>query len=318
MRPTFRLVRATAAIAAIVVVSLALTGCGRIFGGEPVKQLPVYTPHSGKLKVVTSIQVWADIAQTISGDLAEVKSVITNPNQDPHSYQITARDQLLVNQADLTVTNGLNYDQFFSTMAQRKPNAKRYMQADVSMISQGFEDKTSKFGMNEHFWYDLETARNFSGEMVYRLGLGLVDDRQTLRNNQRAFDRALDKVVAKQYRLAKELAHKRVLMTESFAFYMVHNLKLENWTPPAYLKAVEEETDAPPATMKEISTMLAAHKLDAIIVNKQTETTQTTQIIKWAKSAGVPVVELGEVLPANTHYLQWMSDNLDAIAGALK
>ena len=317
MRPTFRLARATLSAAIIVASALALSGCYSL-GYQPVKQLPVYTPHTGKLKVVTSIQVWADITQTIAGDLAEVKSVITNPNQDPHSYQITARDQLLVNQADLTVTNGLNYDQFFSTMAQRKPNAKRYMQADVSMISQGFEDKSSKFGMNEHFWYDLETARNFSGEMVYRLGLGLRDDRQTLRNNQRAFDRALNKVVAKQTALSAVVAHKRVLMTESFAFYMVHNLKLENWTPPAYLKAVEEETDAPPAAMKKISTMLAAHKLDAVIVNKQTQTTQTAQIIKWAKAAGVPVVELGEVLPANTHYLQWMSDNLDAIATALR
>ncbi|MFM5905917.1 MAG: metal ABC transporter solute-binding protein, Zn/Mn family [Micrococcales bacterium] len=318
MRSTLRLNRVMLAAAAIVVVSMALTGCGRIFGGEPVKQLPAYTPHDGKLKVVTSIQVWADIAQTIGGDLAEVKSVITNPNQDPHSYQVTARDQLLVNQADLTVYNGGNYDQFFSTMAQRKPNAKRYMQTDVSMISHPAEDKNSKWGMNEHFWYDLETARNFSGEMVYRMGLGLVDDRQTLRNNQRAFSRGLDKLVSKQAALAKELAHKRVLMTESFAFYMVHNLQLENWTPPAYLKAVEDETDAPPSTMQEIEQLLTSHKLDAVIVNKQTETTQTTQITKWAKAAGVPVVELGEVLPANTSYLRWMNDNLDAISKALQ
>ena len=66
-----------------VVVAVALAGCGRS-GASAV-------PASGagataKLQVVAAENFWGSIASQLGGTKAVVKSIIVNPNADPHTY----------------------------------------------------------------------------------------------------------------------------------------------------------------------------------------------------------------------------------------
>ena len=61
---------------------------------------------------MASTNVWGDIAHQISGDLATVDALIYDQNQDPHSFEASARDQLLIENADIVIMNGGGYDDF--------------------------------------------------------------------------------------------------------------------------------------------------------------------------------------------------------------
>ena len=69
------------------------------------------------LTIVSSTNVWGDVASSVGGDLVQVVSIIDSFSQDPHSYEASARDQLAVNDADVVVANGGGYDSFIDTLA---------------------------------------------------------------------------------------------------------------------------------------------------------------------------------------------------------
>nr|WP_272905498.1 zinc ABC transporter substrate-binding protein [Sediminivirga luteola] len=87
-----------------------VAGCGSGQGADAGQG------DSGALQVVTSTDVYADIVSTIGGDLVEVTPIIDDPAIDPHSYEATAQDQLVLSRADVVVINGGGYDEFVEMM----------------------------------------------------------------------------------------------------------------------------------------------------------------------------------------------------------
>ena len=48
---------------------------------------------SGRLQVVAAENFWGNIARQLGGDKVTVRSIITNPDTDPHDYEPTAADK---------------------------------------------------------------------------------------------------------------------------------------------------------------------------------------------------------------------------------
>ena len=61
---------------------------------------------NGKVKVVASTDVYADIAKQVGGDYVEVTALIASTSTDPHSYEATSADRLKAKDASLIVING--------------------------------------------------------------------------------------------------------------------------------------------------------------------------------------------------------------------
>ncbi|WP_068155530.1 metal ABC transporter solute-binding protein, Zn/Mn family [Rhodococcus phenolicus] len=101
MRLSPRTRAATAAVALAGVTALSLTACGS--GSDS---------DSGGIKVVASTNVWGSVAQAVAGDRLEVRSLITEPSADPHSYEASPADAAALSDASLVVYNGGGYDQF--------------------------------------------------------------------------------------------------------------------------------------------------------------------------------------------------------------
>ena len=64
---------------------------------------------NGKIKIVTTTQMIADVARNIAGDNAEVISVM-GPGVDPHLYKATQGDLQKLNNADIIFYNGLHLE----------------------------------------------------------------------------------------------------------------------------------------------------------------------------------------------------------------
>ena len=97
-----------AAVTAVVAGAIALAGCG---SAEPSG-----VPATGKLQVVAAENFWGSIAAQLGGQDVEVRSIIVNPNTDPHSYEPTAANARTMAGAQMTIVNGIGYDEWASRL----------------------------------------------------------------------------------------------------------------------------------------------------------------------------------------------------------
>lgn len=86
------------ALAALAVLPLILTGC-------------IGTAHQdNKPSIVVTTNILADVVQNLAGDQAQVHTLMP-ANVDPHSFEISAQQAAVLNEADLVVSNGLNLEE---------------------------------------------------------------------------------------------------------------------------------------------------------------------------------------------------------------
>ena len=77
------------------------------------------------MRVVAAENFWGSIAAQLGGDRATVDSIITNPNQDPHSYEPTASDARRLATAQLVIVNGVGYDPWAPKLLSANPASGR-------------------------------------------------------------------------------------------------------------------------------------------------------------------------------------------------
>ena len=113
----------------------------------------------GRLKVVTTFTVIADIARNVAGDRAEIVS-ITRPGAEIHGYQPTPQDLVGASDADLVLRNGLNleawFDQFIANLGDI-PSATVSDGVEPIPIAEGSYEGQS----NPHAWMGLEGALSY-------------------------------------------------------------------------------------------------------------------------------------------------------------
>src|SRR5271170_3250266 len=72
------------------------------------------------LKIVAAENFYGGVAQQIAGSGATVKSILTNPNQDPHEFTTNASTAKAVADADIVIYNGLSYDPWMDKLLGTK------------------------------------------------------------------------------------------------------------------------------------------------------------------------------------------------------
>jgi zinc/manganese transport system substrate-binding protein len=303
-----------ALVGALAVVSLAACGTA--------------TPasDSGKIKVVASTNVWGSVVQAVGGDAVEVKALLDDPSADPHSYESKPADAALVKDAKLVVFNGGGYDDFFAKLitsdATKKVEAFPLREHDHAEATSQTPTSEAPAGdghdheQNEHVWYDLHTVRAVAEAAANELGAIAPDKKATFEKNTADFSAKLEELEKKVDGIGKG---KKVAATEPIAHYLLDETGAEDVTPEAFSKAIEEESDVPAAALAEMNKLVEGKQVNVLVENTQTENQVTKQVVEKAKTAGVPVVQVTETLPAGvTGYLDWMSKQVDALAQALK
>ena len=72
-------------------------------------------PVSSTTKVVASFSILGDMVQNVTGDLAEVTTIV-GPNADAHLYTPNVEDALAVTKADVIFVNGLGFETWSKTL----------------------------------------------------------------------------------------------------------------------------------------------------------------------------------------------------------
>jgi zinc/manganese transport system substrate-binding protein len=311
------------ALALSTVTAFLLSGCAVIGSPTDVAE-PTEAPFTG-LTVVSSTNVWGDIAKSIGGDRVEVISIIESFSQDPHSYEASARDQLAVNDADLVIANGGGYDSFMDTLATAAGQDNivyaylpdELAEEDTKAKEDDGHDHDHADG-NEHVWYDFHVVEDFANRLASKLASLDPEFAADYSDNLVEF---LDQIEILEDRVAQvsgTASGAKVISSEPVADYLLTELGLENITPSGFSEAIEEETDVSPKDLLEMQNLLKSGSVALFVVNPQTGSVQVDGLIKTAEENQIPIVELSELLPTNTRYFEWMEENIALVEEALR
>ena len=294
---------------AIVSASLiALTGC------SPT-ETKRWTSGTGEIKIVASTNVWGSVANLVAGDLATVDAIIYNINQDPHSYELTARDQLLINEADIVIMNGGGYDDFIQTAVDADPTPA----ITVNAFMASGDDETR----NEHIWYDVDQVGDVAaviGAAIESIDESKMDEvesrvadfREELAKRKAQLDQR-QKALLAAYISQEELS---VFQTEPLVAYLVEDAGYIDATPAEFSEAVEEDRDVPPAIMKEATDLIKRGGVGAIFVNNSTQTQQIETLLNL--NPAIPVLSFGELLIQDPDTLEFDGGYFEMLDSAIK
>jgi zinc/manganese transport system substrate-binding protein len=290
-----------------IALSLALAGCSS--AATPQKD-------DGLIHIVASTNVYGDIAKRIGGDRVSVTSIISDPSQDPHSYEADAQVQLALSKADLVIQNGGGYDDFVDTLLKGAKNPKVTL-LDATTIS-GYDQKPATGEFNEHLWYDFPTVKKVAAKIESSLAKLDPTDASTFAARSSTFTGAVGMLESTEASLKASIAGDGVAITEPVPLYMLDAMGLVNKTPEKFSAAIQEGTDVSPVVLAETLALFSDHAVKLLAYNEQTSGPQTEQVLVAAKKAGVAVVAARETLPAGKGYIEWMTGTLDAMTKALK
>lgn len=294
--------RSVFAIALTALTALALTGCS---AGS--------SAGDGKIRVVASTNVYGDIASTIAGNAVEVTSLMSDPAQDPHSFEASAQSQLAVSKADILIENGGGYDDFMGTLRSGSKNTK----ATVLNVVDISGKKADNGELNEHVWYDFPTIEKFTTALTDALAKADPSQKATFTKNADAFSGKLAALQNREAELKTKYAGEGAAITEPVPLYLLDAIGLVNKTPEKFSAAIEGGTDVSPLVLQETLALLSGHQVKLLAYNEQTSGPETERVLAAAKQAGIPVVPVTETLPKGKDYIGWMNANLDAVESAL-
>jgi zinc/manganese transport system substrate-binding protein len=269
------------------------------------------TDHQGATpSVVASTNVWGSVASAVTGDHTSVKAIISNPADDPHSFEVTPADAAAIADASLVVYNGGGYDHWVDDVLSTH---KGVQAVDAySLLSASVPQPA-----NEHVFYDLETAKAVANQIADKLAQADAEHANDYKANAAKFADQADTIAAAERAIGASHAGASVVATEPVAHYLLANSGIADKTPEGFTKAIEQDTDPSPADLAALLDLIKTRQVSALVYNSQTQTDVTKQIQDAAQQASMPIITVTETLPAGTDYLTWQRQAVDQLESQL-
>ncbi|MHB1527450.1 MAG: metal ABC transporter solute-binding protein, Zn/Mn family [Candidatus Dormibacteria bacterium] len=296
-----------ASLVGVMLLGALLVGCGAA-SSTGSGQSPSGT---GSIQAVGAENEYGNVIQQIGGPYVTVQSIMTNPNVDPHTYEASTRDALMVGAAQLVVQNGLGYDSFMNRLESAASAPGRVVLTVASALGYGAGTR------NPHLWYDPSTMARLAPIIARDLGRLRPQDKSY-------FESASNRFVASLEPWSREIRHLKagfggasVAVTEPVADYLLQSGGLVVATPWALQAAIMNGVDPSPQDVVLGDNLLAHHQVKVLIYNQQAVDSTTASFLALARAHGVPVVGVYETMPAHYSYQTWMAAETTAIYNAL-
>ncbi len=218
--------------AALVVLPPVLAACG--------SSSTAGVSSSGVVAVVAAENQYGNVASQIGGRYAQVSSVVSNPNTDPHSYEVSPSVANAVAGAALVIQNGAGYDAYMDKVESASPNSNRKV-VDVQRLL-GLPDDTP----NPHLWYDPRTMPAVAGAIGSDLAALDPEHVTYFRANVTKFDASLQPWLDAITAFKAQHAGTAAATTEPVADSLLSAMGIDNLTPFAFQADVMNGTDPAP------------------------------------------------------------------------
>ena len=281
----------------VTLVSLITVGCSN-------KQNS--TSQSDKISIVTTTNVYSDIAKNIVGKYGTATAIIDKSSVDPHDFDPTTADAKKVAQANIIVANGLGYDSWMNKLAKS---------VDKKPVLVGEDLMGLKSGNNPHIWYNLDMPTKYVEYLVKRLSKLDKKHAAYFKENGEKYLAKIDKI--KQLAQANKGDQKPVFVSEPVFDYALQEAGYKIGDKE-FEEAIENGTDPSPKTINEMNNSIKQKKIAFFVNNTQASSSTVKSFVKLAKKNNVPVLNVRETIPNNTTYLAWMKENYQKLADIQK
>lgn len=255
---------------------------------------------------------YADVIAQIGGPYVTATAIMSDPNTDPHSFEVSPRIEGQVAQADLIVENGLGYDDWADKMIAATPRPRRIV-INVQKLRH-LPDSTP----NPHLWYDPATMPAVAAAVAAALGKLDPAHAAYFTGQAAVFDASLKPWDAALAALRKDYPNAPVAVTEPVGDYMLQAAGTDILTPFALQAAIMNGTDPAPQDVSRQNQLLSQGKVRVFVYNQQVTDPLTNSFLALAHQHGVPVVGVYETMPTpGYHYQGWMVAEVAALRRAL-
>jgi zinc/manganese transport system substrate-binding protein len=269
-------------------------------------------PSSGKLRVVAAEDFWGSIAAQLGGNRVEVTSIIANPAADPHDYEPTSEDARTMAGAQMSIVNGIGYDEWAAKLLAADPDSGR-VELTVGDVL-GLRD-----GDNPHQWYSPTSVQRVIGQITADYEKADPGHASYFKRRRTAFETAglaeYDELISQ---IKAGYSGTPVGASESIFEPLAPALGLKLITPKGFLDAVAEGTEPTPADKATAEGQISGRQIKVWVDNSQNATPDVQRLGDAAKGAGVPIATVTETLtPEGASFQAWMTRELRGLRAAL-
>jgi zinc/manganese transport system substrate-binding protein len=293
-----------AAVALLAVALLALAGCG---GGGATAEA------GGKVNVVAAEDFWGSIAEGVGGDRVAVTDIITNPAADPHDYEATGNDARAFAGAQVSIVNGIGYDEWASKLLAANAEDSR-VEVEVGDVL-GLEA-----GDNPHQWYSPESVHEVIDALVEAFEEADPGNDSYYEERAAAFEKkGLARYNALIAQIKEEFNGTKVGASESIFEPLAPALGLDLVTPDGFMDGIAEGTEPSPSDKSTADHQIEDGEIDLWFYNSQNATPDVKRLNEAAEAAGIPIATVTETLtPEGASFQAWMARELEGIQKALR
>ena len=267
----------------------------------------------GRIRIVVAENVWGSIVEQLAGPDADVSSIISNPDADPHDYEPTARDARTIASAQYVIMNGLGYDGWAQKLLDANPASDR------SVLNVG-DLLGLDAGANPHQWYSPKSVRQFIarvGSDIAKLDPG---HRAAYERRVHAYESSglgeYDRLLAE---IRRRFAGTPIGASESIVAPWAAGLGLRMITPARFLDAIAEGNEPTRSDKATVDAQIADREIKVLVYNSQNATPDVQRLVDAARRREIPVTTITETLvPEDATFQAWQVRELRALLDALE
>ena len=263
----------------------------------------------GKIDVVAAENFYGSVAQEIGGDRVSVTSILNNPDQDPHLFEVSPAIIRQIAAARVVIYNGADYDPWIEKLLKvtAKPGRVAIVAADLM---------NKKAGDNPHLWYDPATMPAVASALAAALAAADPAHKDDYAARLRTFLASLAPLNDKIAAIRGKYAGTPVTASEPVFGPMADALALK-MANERFQLAIMNDTEPSARDVAAFERDLKTHKVRVLFYNKQASNKMVAHLVDLARAANVPVVGVTEIAPSGVSYRDWMLMQLDETQRAL-
>jgi zinc/manganese transport system substrate-binding protein len=291
-------------VAGFVLVATAVAGCATT--------APATTGAGNTITVVAAENFWGSIAKQLGGGHVSLTSIISNPDTDPHAYEVTPADARTIASAQFVIINGIGYDPWATKLVAASPVDNRTVLTVGDLVG-------IKEGGNPHRWYSPTDVHRVIEQITSDYKKIDPADAGYFDQQKRTFE---TQGLAQYNQLIADIKSKYagtpIGASESIVSPLADGLGLKMLTPASFLTAISEGSEPTAADKATIDNQIKNKLIKVYVFNSQNATPDVQAQVDAAKAAGIPVTTVTETLdPATATFQQWQVKQLQGIEAVL-
>jgi zinc/manganese transport system substrate-binding protein len=261
------------------------------------------------VNIVAAENFYGDVAKQIGGSNVKVTSILSNPDQDPHLFEVSPSVGRNVSAAQIVIYSGIDYDPWMEKLLKAAKSGDRKVIVVADLIGK-------KTGDNPHVWYDPTAVMALAKSLSEALAEADPDRKDAYEQRRASFEDSVKPIQAKIAELHDRLMGTPVTATEPIFGYMFDALGMQVRNESFQL-SVMNNTEPSASDVAAFEKDLKTHQVKLLIYNSQASDPIAVRMEKIAKASHVPVVGATETEPAGKNYQAWMLSELAAVDKAL-